>query len=124
AARRPILLAPPVPCRLDDRATRCFPAPPDDLARLGPAGARMIDTAAPAAPELAPEIDGLAREIAAALITAERPPIVAGNGCANAALIEAAANVAWALCRTGRPGTLCLVPPESHSLGLGRSEER
>lgn len=117
--KSPIFLATPVASRLDDVATRCFRAAPDDLARLGLAVARMIDTAAPAAPELAPEIDGLAREIAEALITAERPLIVAGNGCANAALIEAAANVAWALCRTGRPGTLCLVPPESNSFGLG-----
>jgi NADH-quinone oxidoreductase subunit G len=117
--KSPLFLVTPDATRLDDVATRCFRAAPDDVARLGFAVAQMIDDAAPAAPECGPEIAGPAREIAGALVDAKRPLIVTGTGCASTALVEAAANVAWALCRTGRAGALSLVAPESNSFGLG-----
>jgi NADH-quinone oxidoreductase subunit G len=37
--------------------------------------------------------------------------------CGNAAVIEAAANVAWALCNSGRPAELCFALSECNSLG-------
>ncbi len=49
----------------------------------------------------------LAREIASALKNAQRPVIVSGTGCMNQAVIEAAANVAWALCSIGKQADLC-----------------
>ena len=38
-------------------------------------------------------------------------------GCGNTAVLEAAANVAWALCNTGHPAELCFAVPECNSLG-------
>ena len=58
------------------------------------------------------------KEIAAALKEAERPLVVSGAGCGSEAVHRAAANVAWALQRSGRPAELCLATPECNSLGL------
>ncbi len=45
--------------------------------------------------------------------------IVSGTGLGSAAVIEAAANVAWALQKTGHPGArLSLAVPEANSLGM------
>ena len=52
-----------------------------------------------------------ADEIAAALQEAERPLVVAGAGCGSEDVLRAAANVAWALQRKGRPARLCLTVP-------------
>jgi NADH-quinone oxidoreductase subunit G len=60
----------------------------------------------------------LAEEIARVLQAAERPAVVAGTSCGSKSLIEAAANVAWALCKKGRSAALSLVVPECNSLGL------
>ncbi len=60
------------------------------------------------------EVTEVAAEIARALKAARRPLIVSGMGCGSEAVIEAAANVAWAL-----PGAaLALAVPECNSLGV------
>ena len=38
-------------------------------------------------------------------------------GCGDTAVIEAAANVAWALCNSGHPAELCFAVTECNSLG-------
>ena len=50
---------------------------------------------------------------------AERPLVVSGTGCGSEAVLHAAANVAWALCREDRAADLFLVLPEDNSAGLG-----
>ena len=56
----------------------------------------------------------LAAEIAQALKSAKRPLVISGPSNRSAALIQAAANVAWAL-----PGaSLAFTAPECNSLGL------
>ena len=117
--KSPLFIATPDATRLDDVAMRTFRAIPDDIARLGLAVAHEIDETAPEVRDLPEEARALADDIASALTEAKRPLIVAGTGCANAALIQAAANVAWALCRTGRVAEICLTVPECNSLGLG-----
>jgi NADH-quinone oxidoreductase subunit G len=114
----PLYLAAPYGTRLDDLATRTHRAAPDDLARLGYAVAHALDSTAPAVGDLPDEILALAQEIAEALGAAERPLIVSGTGCASEALMEAAANVARALCNDERRAGLCLIVPECNSLGL------
>jgi NADH-quinone oxidoreductase subunit G len=117
---RPALyLATPAQTKLEEAARRSYHAAPDDLARLGFAVAHQIDPGSPAVPDLPEEVDLLAGEIAAALVAAKRPLIVSGTGCGNVALLQAAANVAWALCRRGNPAALSLVLPEANSFGLG-----
>jgi NADH-quinone oxidoreductase subunit G len=104
---------------LDDVATRTYHASPPDLARLGFAVAHLLAGEAPAAPDLAEEVEALAEEIARALGEAERPLVLAGTSCSSEAVLRAAANVAWALGAGGRRAGLCLVVPECNSMGSG-----
>lgn len=112
---------------LHDFATASYPAVPDDVARLGFAVAHAIDPQAPAVPDLDEEAGALAHRIADALRNAERPLIVSGTGSLSEAVVQAAAQVAWALHRAGRPAKLCYGLPECNSMGLaligGRSLE-
>jgi NADH-quinone oxidoreductase subunit G len=117
--RSPLFIATPDATRLDDVAMRVFRAAPADLARLGFAVARELNATSPMVPDLPDDVGALAREIAEVLKRAKRPLIVAGTGCGSAAVIQAAANVAWALCREDHQGMLSFAVPECNSLGLG-----
>jgi len=117
--RGPFFLATPYSTTLENVATETFHAAPDDLARLGFAVAHALDAKAPPVRNLPKEIGALAGRIASALKAAKRPLIIAGTSCASEAVIQAAANVAWALCERGRPAQLCFTVPECNSLGLG-----
>jgi NADH-quinone oxidoreductase subunit G len=115
----PLFIATPDATRLDDVAARNVRAAPADIARLGFAVAHEIDAAAAAVRDLPDDTRNLAVEIARTLADAKRSVIVAGCGCSSAAVVQSAANVAWALCRTGRTAKLCLTAPECNSFGLG-----
>ena len=114
----PFYIGAPHATGLDDLASHTYHAAPDDLARLGFAVARELDGTAPAVENLSEELRSLAGNIAQALKGAERPLVVTGPGCGSAAVMQAAANVAWALCDTGRQIDLCITAPESNSFGL------
>jgi NADH-quinone oxidoreductase subunit G len=60
----------------------------------------------------------LAKQIATALKNSRRPLIVSGTGCMNEAVIQAAANIAWALCASGKPAELCFTALECNTMGL------
>ena len=110
----PLFIASTGATRLDDIATRTYRAAPDDQARLGFAVANALDPRAPVPPNLSEPILTLAAEIAKALKAAKRPLVISGPGNRSKALIQAAANVAWAL-----PGaSLAFTAPECNSLGL------
>ncbi len=117
--RSPLFIATPDATRLDDVAMRAFRAAPADLARLGFAVAHELNATSPTVPDLPDDVGTLAREIAEALKRAKRPLVVAGTGCSSATVIQAAANVAWALCREDHQGMLSFAVPECNSLGLG-----
>lgn len=117
-AKGPFFIASPYATRLDDVATQVYNAAPDDLARLGFAVARSLNAASPAVSDLPAETQTLAETIAKALSEAEHPLIIAGPGCGSEAVIQAAANIAQALCANGRPALLRYTVPESNSLGL------
>jgi NADH-quinone oxidoreductase subunit G len=93
----PVHIAAPYPTRLDDIATKTYRLAPDDIARLGFDLARN------------------GGEVMEALAHAERPLIVTGLGCGSEAVLQAAANVAWALRDRSQ---LCIVMPECNTLGL------
>lgn len=116
--RGPLFVATPASTKLDDVATQTFRGAPDDLARFGFAVAHAIDASAPCVPDLPDATRMLARTVAEALKAAERPLVVSGMGGGGGAVIEAAANVAWSLCNTGRPAELCFAVPECNSLGV------
>jgi NADH-quinone oxidoreductase subunit G len=115
----PLFLATPYATHLEDVATGTCLAEPDDLARLGFAVAHELNAAAPAVADLSDEVHTLAARIAQALRSAKRPLIISGASCGSEAVIQAAANVAWALCGEGHAAELCFTMPESNSLGLG-----
>ncbi|HUS82410.1 MAG TPA: molybdopterin-dependent oxidoreductase, partial [Dehalococcoidia bacterium] len=104
--------------RLDDVATQAYRAPPDDIARLGFAVANALDAESTSIDGLPEHVRALAAEIAAALEKADEPLVVCGGSCGSEDVLRAAANVAWALRRKGRPSQLCLTAPECNSFGL------
>ena len=112
--RGPLFIASTGASRLDDIATRTYRAAPDDQARLGFAVANALDPRAPVPPNLSEPMLALATEIAQALKTAKRPLVISGPSSRSVAIIEAAANVAWAL----PEASLAFTAPECNSLGL------
>jgi NADH-quinone oxidoreductase subunit G len=117
--RAALYIATPQQTKLDDAATGTHRATPDGLARLGLAVASELDPTAPSVTDMTDTELSLAREIARALRKAERPLVVSGTSNGSRALIQAAANVAAALCAGGRSGEIFLTVPECNSLGLG-----
>ncbi|MFA5865842.1 MAG: NADH-quinone oxidoreductase subunit NuoG [Phycisphaerae bacterium] len=115
----PFFISTPDQTKLDDLATATYRATPDEIARLGFAVAHEIDPDAPSVPNLPEPAKILARRIAESLKNAKRPLVVSGTSCASESVIQAAANVAWALNKTGHIGELCFTVPECNSLGLG-----
>ncbi len=104
--------------RLDDVAKQTFHGSPEDQARLGYAVAHIIDPLAPEIQDLPDDLQVLANKIAEDLQSAESPLVVSGTGLGNLAVIQAAANVAWALCKTGHPAKIAFALPAVNSMGL------
>jgi NADH-quinone oxidoreductase subunit G len=115
----PFFLAGTSPSPLDESAEASYRAAPDDVARLGYAVAALVDPSLPGPEGLAPEAAALARRIAAALLAAKRPLVVAGSGPCSEACVGAAAALLAALVAAGLDARLCLVFPEADSLGAG-----
>jgi NADH-quinone oxidoreductase subunit G len=115
----PLFLALPAGSPLDDIASETFHGAPGDLARIGFAVAHKLKREAPDPPDLSHKENLFARAVAQALKEAKRPLVISGAGCADEEVIQAAANVAWALCRREQASYLCLVPSECNSVGLG-----
>jgi len=104
--------------RLDDIAQEtCFAAIPDQ-ARLGFAVAHAIDNNAPAVPNMSVEALAWAKKIAADLLAAEQPLVVAGTSAASEDLLHAAASIVQALQIKGKIAAITLVVPEVNSLGV------
>jgi NADH-quinone oxidoreductase subunit G len=114
----PLYIASPAATRLDDVATHVIHLSPDDIARLGFAVAHLIDPTAPGISEFPGQSESIAKEITQKLKEAKRPLIVSGTSLGNAAMIQAAANLAWALRAAGKEAKLVYAVPECNSLGL------
>ena len=109
----PVFLATTLPTRIDDIATATFHATPADIARTGYAVAHRLDgdfAEGDAA-------DEFVERVAAALGEAKRPLVVSGTGSAEPGVIEAAANIAWALRARGADPALLIAPHEANSFG-------
>jgi len=115
----PLYLATITSTRLDAIATRTFHIAPDDIARLGFAIAHELADDAPSVSDLRDAVRKQAQEIARALKDAKHPLIISGTGLGNGSVIQAAANIAWALCAGGKTAELCYVVPECNSIGAG-----
>ncbi len=117
-AKGPLFIATAGAAKLDDVATETYRGAPDEVARLGFAVAHILNIDAPKVNGLSDEVSSLAKRIAGALKEAERPLVISGAGCGDEAVMQAAANVAWALCADDRVAELCVAVPECNSLGL------
>ncbi len=113
-AQSPFLIATPAPTRIDDLAARALRASPQAVAAAGFAIAHGIDDrfAQAEGADL-----GFVAQAVAALSQAERPLVVSGTACGSAAVLQAAANVAWALQGQGKDAGLLLAGREANSLG-------
>ena len=114
----PLFLATSGPTKLDEVATEVCRLAPDDIACLGQAVAQYITGRSPRFGELSAEMQSRAARIAEALLASERPLVVSGTGPGSVAIIEAAANVSWALHDAGKQAGISLALPEANSLGL------
>ncbi len=117
--KAPLFVATPCDTKLDGAAADVLRAGPDALARIGFAAAHRIDSTAPDAADLDAKEEKAARRIADFLAGAKRPLVVSGAGCENAAMLSAAANIAWALKGRGADARIFLTVPECNSMGLG-----
>lgn len=116
----PLFIATPCVTRIDDVAALTFHLSPDEIARLGFAVASAIDpSGSPAVTDLSDELRDASVKIAESLKSADRPLVVSGAGCGSKKVVEAAANVAWALCGIGKDAAISLVLPECNSVGVG-----
>jgi NADH-quinone oxidoreductase subunit G len=120
--KSPLFIASPYATRLDDVAGATLRLTPAEISRLGFAIANAIDADAPVVADLAEETSSLATLIAGSLKGAERPLVVSGVSSGEERMLEAAAQVAWALSKHGRSASLAFVVPESNSLGLALLE--
>ena len=120
----PIFIASSRDTKLDELAKAIYRGTPDEVARLGFAVALSLGAKATPVAGMSPEAGGLAREIASALGNAKRPLVVSGTSSGSEAVLEAAANVAWALAAKGLPARISLTVPECNSLGLGLLGDR
>jgi NADH-quinone oxidoreductase subunit G len=117
--RGSLFIASPCATKLEEVSASAYHAAPDEIARLGFAVAHELNTDAPAVTDLPDDLKVLTREIANALKSAERPLVVSGAGCGSKAVIQAAANIASALCADGRTSSLCFTMAECNTLGIG-----
>ncbi len=113
----PLYIATVSATKLDAQSRGTARAAPDDIAVLGYAIAKYIDKSTPAVPDLSADIISFAGAIAADLKSAERPLIISGVSLFNEEIIQAAANVAWALCKQGKQAQLSYVLAECNTLG-------
>ena len=117
--RGPLFIAATGTTDLDDAATYACHCAPDDIARLGMAVAHNLDADAPEVVGLSDEGSSLARTIADALREAERPLVISGTSTTSRAVIESAAQVAYALHSINDKTQICFTVPFCDSMGLG-----
>lgn len=114
----PLYVATPAQTKLDSLATSTFRAAPQDIARLGFAVANCIDASAPSVNGLSNDERELAESIAKSLLNAERPVVISGTSCRSKEVMQASAQVAWALNKKGKKAQIVLTLPDCNSLGL------
>jgi NADH-quinone oxidoreductase subunit G len=122
--KSPVFIASPCSTKLDEIARSTFRSSPEGIARLGFAVASHIDRRAPGIADGDKEQTALATEIAASLMQAKNPLILTGTHMGHSGLLQAAANIAWALNAMGIKAGLGIVHPECNTLGIGLMEDK
>ncbi|MES2824620.1 MAG: NADH-quinone oxidoreductase subunit NuoG [Pseudomonadota bacterium] len=115
--KSPVFIASVDATRLDDIAAATSRSSAADIARLGFAVANIIDVSSPAVEGLTSADAERAQVIAKGLLAAENPLVISGTGLKSQAVIQAAANIAYALKMRGKNIGIALTLLESNSLG-------
>jgi NADH-quinone oxidoreductase subunit G len=118
-SRNPVFVASPEAARIDEIASATLRAAPAQIAQLGFAIAHRLDASSPAPAGIDAATAKLADEMAAALLAATKPLVVSGTGAGSVAVLQSAANVAWALKKQNKAVQIALSVPEANSLGVG-----
>jgi NADH-quinone oxidoreductase subunit G len=118
----PLLVATPSADSLDDQASWQYRAAPDDVARLGFALAHAVCPDAPAIADLSEDAQRLVDEVAQALVGSEKIAVLTGVGGGSEEVLQAAANLAWALKAREKDAYLYCALPERNSMGLALLE--
>ncbi len=116
-ALNPLFIATPVATKLDEIAAVAHRASVAGLVALAQTVAHALDASARAV-KVDADTAALAQRIADTLRAAKKPLIVSGTACGSTALIEAAANVAFALQKVNAATAITLAIPEANSFGL------
>jgi NADH-quinone oxidoreductase subunit G len=118
--RSPLMIASVANTDLDEIASHCYNATPDDIASMGFAIAHRLNDQAPNVDKLSPEQQDWVDQVATCLQQASRPVIISGSSLNSVSVIHAAAQIAKALTdkTEQRKGHLALVTDYSNSLGL------
>ncbi|HGJ5899610.1 NADH-quinone oxidoreductase subunit NuoG [Arsenophonus apicola] len=117
-AKYPLFITSIDDSRLDDVAAFSYRAPVDDQARFGFAIAHALDSKAPAVSDLPADLKTKAKLVAAALLQAKKPLIISGSNAGCDALIQAAANIAFALTMNNVAAGITYIAAEANSFGL------
>lgn len=117
-AKGPFYIAATHSTKLDEIATQTYYAAPGDIARFAYAVAHEINNSLPEITGLDEATSSLARSVAGALLAAKKPLIVSGTSLFSDALIQAAADLAFALKDQNAETGLVYAVPEANSMGL------
>jgi NADH-quinone oxidoreductase subunit G len=115
--KHPVFIATPDYTKLDNIAEETYQAAPREIARLGFAIAHELNDSAPEVKNLNKDTKEKVKAIAKALKEADNPLIVSGTSLGSKPVVQAAANVAWALCEGEKQANLSYVVPEANSMG-------
>ncbi|MEJ2616797.1 MAG: molybdopterin-dependent oxidoreductase, partial [Ignavibacteriaceae bacterium] len=122
--RGPLFVAEYYPSKLDDIATDTYYAVPSDIAGFGFSIAGFIKQEAGTVENISNEVKDNAKKISEYLLNADNPVIISGTGSKSKEVIQAAANIAWALCKAGKKAGLSFVFQESNSMGVSLMENK
>ena len=115
-ATGPFFIAAAHDTKLDDIATQIYHGTPGRIADLGSLVAEKINRQQGIVSADA-EAETTASNVSAALLAAKRPLIIAGTSLYSGAIIQAAANIAYALKDQGKDAGLIYIVPEANSIG-------
>lgn len=118
-SKGPLFIAGVRESKLDELATECIYAAPEEIARLAFAIANVLDGQAPGISDLTPQQKETAARIASTLATAKNPVIITGASCESDFVMQGAAHVAWALSKKNKATGIVIALPECNSMGLG-----
>jgi|TARA_B100000315_G_scaffold255437_1_gene298749 NADH-quinone oxidoreductase subunit G len=105
--------------RLEDVASVSHQSSAAEIARMGFAVANGLNDRFAAVDDLGAELQQTVDQVVEILKSAKRPLIVSGSGSQSRPVVEAAANVAWALHAANIDASIVLCVPECNSLGVG-----